>query len=194
MEKKDINTVEEENIKDEGNATEASATTDNVTEDAPSTDNEAENKVETDPLEAANAEIERLKTELLYKQAEFDNFRKRSMKEKAEIILQGGEKVVIAILPVLDDFERALKDTSDDPEAIRAGQQLIFNKLAKTMEQLGVKKIETDNADFNTDYHEAVAHVPGMGDDKKNKVIDCIQTGYTLNDKVIRYAKVAVGM
>lgn len=148
---------------------------------------------EVDPLEAAKAEIEELKKQALYKQAEFDNFRKRTMKEKADLILQGGEKTITAILPVLDDFERALADKSEDVAVIREGMQLIFNKFYKSLEQLGVKKIETVGADFNVDYHESIALVPGMGDDKKGKVIDCVQTGYTLNDKVIRFAKVAVG-
>ena len=109
------------------------------------------------------------------------------------MILGGGEKTVTAILPVLDDFERALADKSDDPAAIREGMQLIYNKFVKTLEGLGVKKIETENADFNVDFHESIALVPGMGEDKKGKVIDCVQTGYTMNDKVIRFAKVAVG-
>lgn len=146
-----------------------------------------------DPLEAAKAEIEELKKQALYKQAEFENFRKRTLKEKADLILAGGEKAITAILPVLDDFERALADKSDDANAIREGMELIFQKFQKTLESLGVKKIETDGADFNVDYHESVALVPGMGEDKKGKVIDCVQTGYTLNDKVIRFAKVAVG-
>ena len=98
-----------------------------------------------------------------------------------------------AVLPVLDDFERALKDKSDDPKAIKDGVTMIFNKFVKTLEGLGVKKIETADKDFDVDFHEAIAMVPGMGDDKKGKVIDCVQTGYTLNDKVIRHAKVAVG-
>lgn len=157
-------------------------------------DTAAENATpEVDPLEAAKAEIEELKKQALYKQAEFDNFRKRTMKEKADLILQGGEKTITAILPVLDDFERALADKSEDVAVIREGMQLIFNKFYKSLEQLGVKKIETVGADFNVDYHESIALVPGMGDDKKGKVIDCVQTGYTLNDKVIRFAKVAVG-
>lgn len=146
-----------------------------------------------DPLEAAKAEIEELKKQALYKQAEFENFRKRTLKEKADLILAGGEKAITAILPVLDDFERALADKSDDANAIREGMELIFQKFQKTLESLGVKKIETDGVDFNVDYHESVALVPGMGEDKKGKVIDCVQTGYTLNDKVIRFAKVAVG-
>ena len=150
---------------------------------------------EQEPLEKALAEIEQLKTQMLYKTAEFDNYRKRTLKEKAELILNGGEKAVSAILPVIDDMERAIENGSktDDPEVLREGMELIYHKFMKALEGLGVKKIETDDADFDTDLHEAVAMVPGMGDDKKGKVIDCLQTGYQLNDKVIRHAKVAVG-
>ena len=170
---------------------------------------EAENKAEAteetageeetkDAQEAAKEpsleeQIEELKKQALYKQAEFENFRKRTLKEKADLILAGGEKTITAILPVLDDFERAIADQSDDPAAIKEGMKLIFQKFQKTLESLGVKKIDTDGVDFNVDYHEAIAQVPGMGDDKAGKVIDCVQTGYTLNDKVIRFAKVAVG-
>ena len=170
---------------------------------------EAENKAEAteetageeetkDAQEAAKEpsleeQIEELKKQALYKQAEFENFRKRTLKEKADLILAGGEKTITAILPVLDDFERAIADQSDDPAAIKEGMKLIFQKFQKTLESLGVKKIDTDGVDFNVDYHEAIAQVPDMGDDKAGKVIDCVQTGYTLNDKVIRFAKVAVG-
>lgn len=155
-------------------------------------DNKAEEK-ELDPLAKAQQEVEDLKKQLLYKTAEFENYRKRTLKEKAELIMNGGEKTIAAILPVLDDFERALTDKSEDPKAIKEGVQMIFNKFVKSLESLGVKKIETQDKDFDVDYHEAIAMVPGMGDDKKGKVIDCVQTGYTLNDKVIRHAKVAVG-
>lgn len=148
---------------------------------------------EHDPLAKAEQEVESLKKQLLYKTAEFENYRKRTLKEKADLILNGGEKTIAAILPILDDFERAIADKSEDPKAIKEGVQMIFNKFSKVLESLGVKKIETQDKDFDVDYHEAVAMVPGMGDDKKGKVIDCIQTGYTLNDKVIRHAKVAVG-
>ena len=150
---------------------------------------------EQDPLEAAKAEIEQLKTQMLYKTAEFDNYRKRTLKEKAELILNGGEKAVSAVLPIIDDMERAIENgtKTDDPAVLREGMELIYNKFMKALEGLGVKKIDTENADFDTDLHEAVAMVPGMGDDKKGKVIDCLQTGYQLNDKVIRHAKVAVG-
>ena len=157
-----------------------------------SADKKAE-EAELNPLEKAQKEVEELKKQLLYKTAEFENYRKRTLKEKAELILNGGEKTIAAILPVLDDFERAIADKSEDPKAIKEGVQMIFNKLTKTLEGLGVKKIETADKDFDVDYHEAIAMVPGMGDDKKGKVIDCVQTGYTLNDKVIRHAKVAVG-
>ena len=153
----------------------------------------AEEKKEEDPLEKANKEIAELKDKYLRTLAEFDNYKKRTLKEKAELILNGGEKTVKAVLPVLDDFERALKDKSDDPKAIKDGVTMIFNKFVKTLESLGVKKIDTTDKDFDTDFHEAVAMVPGMGDDKKGKVIDCVQTGYTFNDKVICHAKVAVG-
>lgn len=160
--------------------------------DTANADNKAEEK-ELDPLAKAQQEVEELKKQLLYKTAEFENYRKRTLKEKAELIMNGGEKTIAAILPVLDDFERAIADKSEDPKAIKEGVQMIFNKFVKSLESLGVKKIETQDKDFDVDYHEAIAMVPGMGDDKKGKVIDCVQTGYTLNDKVIRHAKVAVG-
>jgi molecular chaperone GrpE len=155
----------------------------------------ADTSGEADLLAAAQAEIAELKTQMLYKTAEFDNYRKRTLKEKAELILNGGEKAVGAILPVIDDMERAIDNgrKTDDPSVLREGMELIYNKMMKALEGLGVKKIDTEDADFDTDVHEAVAMVPGMGDDKKGKVIDCLQTGYLLNDKVIRHAKVAVG-
>ena len=170
-------------------------------EDRQTVDNEdAVNEVEPeemgenkDSIEALKEENSKLKDQLLRTIAEFDNFRKRTNKEKAELILNGGKKTITDILPVLDDFERALDDKSDDPVAIKEGMQMIFNKFVKTLEGMGVKKIETNEADFNTDYHEAIAMVPGVGEDKKGKVIDCVQTGYTMNDQVIRHAKVAVG-
>lgn len=170
--------------------------TDTVADKTADSNNSADKKAEEaelNPLEKAQNEVEELKKQLLYKTAEFENYRKRTLKEKAELILNGGEKTIAAILPVLDDFERAIADKSEDPKAIKEGVQMIFNKFTKTLEGLGVKKIETADKDFDVDYHEAIAMVPGMGDDKKGKVIDCVQTGYTLNDKVIRHAKVAVG-
>lgn len=158
------------------------------------TTEEAQEEETKDPLDTALDEIAKLKDQLLRTVAEFENYKKRTLKEKAELILNGGEKTITAILPVLDDFERALADThTDDPAAIKEGMDLIFKKFIKTLEGLGVQKIDTTDKDFDVDYHEAIAMVPGMGDDKKGKVIDCVQTGYMLNDKVIRHAKVAVG-
>ena len=178
------NTTEEEGLTEENT----------VEIDEEGGEESAETDSEKDPLDVALDEITKLKDQLLRTVAEFENYKKRTLKEKAELILNGGEKTVAAILPVLDDFERALADThTEDPQAIKDGMDLIFKKFTKTLEGLGVHKIETDGQDFNVDFHEAVAMVPGMGDDKKGKVIDCIQTGYTLNDKVIRHAKVAVG-
>lgn len=150
---------------------------------------------EKDPLLVAQEQIEELKDKYLRAAAEFDNYRKRTLKEKAELILNGGEKTITAILPILDDMERAIENgkKTDDPQVIRDGMELILTKFIKTLEGQGVKKIDTTEADFNTDMHEAIAMVPGMGDEKKGKVLDCIQAGYMLNDKVIRHAKVAVG-
>lgn len=154
---------------------------------------ESEDKEETDPLTITQEEVEKWKDKYIRLAAEFDNYKKRTLKEKSELILNGSEKTISTILPILDDFERALADKTEDPKTIKEGFDLIFKKFLKALETLGVNKIETDDADFNVDYHEAIAMVPGMGDDKKGKVIDCVQTGYKLNDKVIRHAKVAVG-
>ena len=150
---------------------------------------------EKDPLKEAQKKIDELNDRLLRKIAEFDNYRKRTVKEKADLILNGSEKTIIKILPVIDDLERAIANNqkTDDVEALREGFDLIYKKFIKILEGEGVERIETENKDFSTDYHEAIAMVPGMGDDKKGKVIDCVQTGYTLNGKVIRFAKVAVG-
>ena len=165
---------------------------DDQSEEADTPDN-AEDSEEKSPLEAAQEENAKLRDQLLRTIAEFDNYKKRTLKEKTELILNGGEKTITAVLPVLDDFERAIADKTEDPAAIKEGMELIFHKFIKTLESLGVKQIETKDADFDVDFHEAIAMVPGMGDDKKGKVIDCVQTGYTLNEKVIRHAKVAVG-
>ena len=195
MEEKDININEEENLNEapvEDTEKETAEATENQEAAA---DEAAKEEEEVDPLTKAQQEIEELKTQLLYKAAEFENYRKRTLKERAELILNGGEKVISAILPVLDDMERAIANgaKTDDPQVLREGVELIYNKFVKTLEGQGVSKIETKDADFDTDLHEAVAMVPGMGDDKKGKVIDCLQEGYKLNDKVIRHAKVAVG-
>jgi molecular chaperone GrpE len=186
MKKEEINTNEEEKNKIADN---------NLSNEEQTTEEREKETVEKDPLDVALAEVEDLKGQLLYKAAEFENFRKRTVAEKAELILNGGQNVIEAILPVLDDMERAIANAAktDNIKALEEGWELIAKKLNKTLEGLGVQKIETNDAEFDTDYHEAVAMVPGVEDDKKGKVIDCVQTGYMMNDKVIRHAKVAVG-
>ena len=138
-------------------------------------------------LETAQETIEEQKDKYLRLSAEFDNYRKRTMKEKAELILNGGEKSLSSILPVVDDFERAIKtmETATDVQAVKEGVELIYNKFMATLAQNGVKVIETKDQPLNTDYHEAIAVIPAP--------LDCVQTGYTLNDKVLRHAKVVVG-
>lgn len=154
-----------------------------------------ETETEEDLLAKAQEENAKLKDQLLRTVAEFENYKKRTLKEKAELILNGGEKAITAILPVLDDMERAVAnaDKAESIESVEEGWELIFKKLLTALEGMGVKKLDTKDKDFDVDYHEAIAMVPGMGDDKKGKVVDCVQTGYMLNDKVIRHAKVAVG-
>ena len=191
IKKKDCAEMAQENNAADPETDKTSSTTDengNINTD----DNTEEKK---DPLTSALDEIAQLKDKYLRSVAEFDSYRKRTLKEKAELILNGSEKAVVAMLPVIDDMERALisAENTTDTEALKEGMRLIYQKTNKIMESLGVKKIETTDADFDTNFHEAVAMVPGMGDDKKGKVLDCVQTGYTLNDKVIRHAKVAVG-
>lgn len=146
-------------------------------------------------LDEANEKIAMLEDRYLRQIAEFDNYRKRTMKEKAELIKNGGERTIEAILPVLDDFERALDNMAKDENAAEAmkGVELIYNKFIGILKQNGLQKIETEGADFDTDYHEAIAMVPAFEESQKGKVLDCIQSGYMLNEKVIRHAKVAVG-
>ena len=194
MTEKDIKIEDEETLNEERTQETDKASEENAAEQQE--DNAAEEEAEEkDPLEKAQDEIAELKDKWLRSVAEFENYRKRTLKERAELILNGGEKFITAILPVLDDMERAIENgaKTDDPAVLREGMELIYQKFMKTLEAQGVSKIETDDADFDTDLHEAVAMVPGMGDDKKGKVIDCLQKGYKLNDKVIRHAKVAVG-
>ena len=146
-------------------------------------------------LETAQETIEEQKDKYLRLSAEFDNYRKRTMKEKAELILNGGEKSLSSILPVVDDFERAIKtmETATDVQAVKEGVELIYNKFLATLAQNGVKVIETKDQPLNTDYHEAIAVIPAPSEAQKGKILDCVQTGYTLNDKVLRHAKVVVG-
>ena len=146
-------------------------------------------------LETAQETIEEQKDKYLRLSAEFDNYRKRTMKEKAELILNGGEKSLSSILPVVDDFERAIKtmETATDVQAVKEGVELIYNKFMATLAQNGVKVIETKDQPLNTDYHEAIAVIPAPSEAQKGKILNCVQTGYTLNDKVLRHAKVVVG-
>ncbi len=146
-------------------------------------------------LDEANEKIATLEDKYLRQVAEFDNYRKRTLKEKAELIKNGGERAIESILPVLDDFERALSNMAKDENAaeIMTGVELIYNKFVGILKQNGLQKIETEGADFNTDFHEAIAIIPAPTEELKGKVLDCVQAGYTLNEKVIRHAKVAVG-
>lgn len=145
-------------------------------------------------LKAAKATIEEQKDKYLRLSAEFDNYRKRTLKEKAELIKNGGEKAISAILPILDDLERALQNMqkADDVKAMYEGIDLIYQKFLKGLSQEGLQKMEPVGEAFDTDYHEAVALVSAPSEDQKGKVLDCVQTGYKLNDKVIRHAKVVV--
>ena len=185
--------VEEENIENINCETEEQTEETQEANAENANEQEATQQEELDPVTKAQLEAEQWKDKYTRLVAEFDNYKKRTLKEKTELIFNGSEKTIGAVLPILDDFERAIADNTDDATAVKEGFSLIYKKFFETLEKLGVKKIETEDADFNVDYHEAIAMVPGMGDDKKGKVIDCVQTGYTLNDKVIRHAKVAVG-
>ncbi|WP_298107761.1 nucleotide exchange factor GrpE [uncultured Bacteroides sp.] len=177
---------------------EAEATAGQEQENQETTQEEAptdEAEKQEQELEKAHAALEEQKDKYLRLSAEFDNYRKRTMKEKAELILNGGEKTITSILPIVDDFERALKnmETATDVAAIREGVELIYNKFMSVLGQNGVKVIETKEQALNTDFHEAIAVIPAPQEELKGKILDCVQTGYTLNDKVIRHAKVVVG-
>ncbi len=182
MEEKDTNITPEETQEEQTAPQPATAE-----EEAPAADLEAQ-------LAEAKAALEKEKKEYLFLMADFDNFRKRTLKEKADLIRNGAEAAMKGLLPIVDDFERgldAIRDTSD-AEAVKEGMQLIYNKFVKYLEQNGVKPMESTGADFNDELHEAVALVPGP-EEQKGKVIDTVQKGYMLNDKVLRHAKVAVG-
>ena len=183
--------AEELNVEETKDTAEEQPQNDQAEEAAPLTHEEQLEK----ELEDAQAVIEEPKDKYLRLSAEFDNYRKRTMKEKAELILNGGEKSISSILPVIDDFERAIKtmETAKDVKAVKEGVELIYNKFMATLAQNGVKVIETKDQPLDTDYHEAIAVIPAPSEEQKGKILDCVQTGYTLNDKVIRHAKVVVG-
>ena len=183
--------AEELNVEETKDTAEEQPQNDQAEEAAPLTHEEQLEK----ELEDAQAVIEEQKDKYLRLSAEFDNYRKRTMKEKAELILNGGEKSISSILPVIDDFERAIKtmETAKDVKAVKEGVELIYNKFMAVMAQNGVKVIETKDQPLDTDYHEAIAVIPAPSEEQKGKILDCVQTGYTLNDKVIRHTKVVVG-
>lgn len=162
---------------------------------AEATEGAAEEQQPVDPLEQTKAELEKAKNEYLFLLAEFDNFRKRTIRERAELIKNASEKAMEGILPVVDDFERAIQagENTDDIAALREGITLIYNKFMKYLESNGVKPIESTGADFNTEYHEAVTTFPAPDESQKGKVIDTVQKGYMINDKVLRHSKVVVG-
>lgn len=183
--------AEELNVEETQNTAEEQPQNDQAEEAAPLTHEEQLEK----ELEEAQTAIEEQKDKYLRLSAEFDNYRKRTIKEKAELILNGGEKSISSILPVIDDFERAIKtmETAKDVNAVKEGVELIYNKFMAVLAQNGVKVIETKDQPLDTDYHEAIAVIPAPSEEQKGKILDCVQTGYTLNDKVIRHAKVVVG-
>jgi molecular chaperone GrpE len=190
--------MEEEVLKNEEVLEETAQTEENQQEEAaqaegPATEQTVEEQL-ANMLEEAQQMVREEKDKYLRLSAEFDNYRKRTLKEKAELIKNGGEKTLTAILPVLDDFERALKnmETSEETKAMKEGVELIFNKFQKILGQEGLQKIETEGKEFDTDFHEAIALIPAPSEDLKGKILDCVQTGYMLNEKVIRHAKVAV--
>lgn len=185
---------EEKTIKPDTCHTQAKETAESIEQQETIEATTSENK-EKEEMARLEAEIAELKDKYLRQVAEFDNYRKRTLKEKTELILNGGEKIITSLLPVLDDMERAQQniEKSDDVEALKEGTNLVFKKLMTVLESAGLQKIDTDGKDFDTDVHEAIAMIPATTDDQKGKVIDCVQAGYKLNEKVIRHAKVAIG-
>ena len=184
---------EEELLKNEETAQEAVENAEATQEEAPAQELTVEEQL-ANMLAEAQQMVNEERDKYLRLAAEFDNYRKRTLKEKAELIKNGGEKTLTAILPVLDDFERALKnmEASEETKAMKEGVELIFSKFQKILGQEGLQKIDTDGKDFDVDFHEAIALIPAPSEDLKGKILDCVQTGYMLNEKVIRHAKVAV--
>ena len=186
-------------MKNQGNETLENETVNNKPENGNET--EAEAKTEENELTPEERiaeleqELEKEKKEYLFLMAEFDNVRKRTMKEKLEIMKTGAEKAMSDILPVIDDFERALQAMGEqtDVKSLKEGVELIYNKFIKYLEANGVKAIDSNKAEFDTELHEAVANFPTPEDELKGKVIDTVQKGYKINDKVLRHAKVVVG-
>ena len=174
-------------------------TGDNVADNASAEDGEGEipveNDEEKDPLDIALAKIEEVTTKYKYLAAEFDNYRKRTLKEKQEMLKNGAERAMLELLPVVDDFERAIDamDKSEDIDSMKEGVKLIYNKFVKYLEHNNVKPIESTGKDFDADIHEAITMFPAPSEDMKGKVVDTPLKGYMINDKVLRHAKVVVG-
>ena len=186
------NTTSNETTQPETNEQEVQNQAEAATE---ATEAPAAKLTDAEKLAQAETEIAELKDKILRQAADFANFRKHSMATHTELILNGGKKVLESLLPILDDMERAEANLakSEEVETLREGLSLIFQKLQRTLEQQGLKKMETKEAQFDTDFHEAVALFPTEDEQQKNHIIDCVQTGYMLNDKVLRHAKVVVG-
>ena len=195
MDPKEKENINEEELMSEATQDEAAENEEIQEEDVQDSAAPTEEEKLAQELEEANKVIEEQKDKYLRLSAEFDNYRKRTMKEKAELILNGAEKPISSILPIVDDFERALKnmETATDVAAVKEGVELIYNKFMSVLGQDGVKVIETKEKPLDTDFHEAIAVIPAPDKSLKGKILDCVQTGYTLNDKVIRHAKVVVG-
>lgn len=195
MDPKEKENINEEELMSEATQDEATENEEIQEEDVQDSAAPTEEEQLAQELEEANKVIEEQKDKYLRLSAEFDNYRKRTMKEKAELILNGAEKTISSILPIVDDFERALKnmETATDVAAVKEGVELIYNKFMSVLGQDGVKVIETKEKPLDTDFHEAIAVIPAPDKSLKGKILDCVQTGYTLNDKVIRHAKVVVG-
>ena len=195
MDPKEKENINEEELKSEATQEEAAENEEVREEETQEEATLTEEEKLAKELEEANKTIEDQKDKYLRLSAEFDNYRKRTMKEKAELILNGAEKTISSILPIVDDFERALKnmETATDVAAVKEGVELIYNKFMSVLGQDGVKVIETKDKPLDTDFHEAIAVIPAPDKSLKGKILDCVQTGYTLNDKVIRHAKVVVG-
>ena len=195
MDPKEKENINEEELMSEATQDEATENEEIQEEDVQDSAAPTEEEKLAQELEEANKVIEEQKDKYLRLSAEFDNYRKRTMKEKAELILNGAEKTISSILPIVDDFERALKnmETATDVAAVKEGVELIYNKFMSVLGQDGVKVIETKEKPLDTDVHEAIAVIPAPDKSLKGKILDCVQTGYTLNDKVIRHAKVVVG-
>lgn len=182
--------INEEEVKEQQEATAQKAEATENKEEKEETVSEEEKE-----LKKLKEEVDEWKKKYLYQAAEFDNYKKRTLREKADLIKTAAERTITDILPILDDMERAMAnmDKAHDLDTLKKGVELVFDKLVKTLEKQGLKKIDTKGKDFDTDFHEAIAMIDAPTKEQKGKVVDCVQNGYTLNDKVIRPAKVAVG-